>query len=70
MPDIDIDFDPDGREKVIKYVMEKYGEDKVCQIITFGTMGAKAALRDVGRVLNLPLGKVDRVAKAAKSVEI
>lgn len=64
MPDIDIDFDPDGREKVIKYVMEKYGEDKVCQIITFGTMGAKAALRDVGRVLDIPLGKVDRVAKA------
>lgn len=64
MPDIDIDFDPDGREKVIKYVMEKYGEDKVCQIITFGTMGAKAAIRDVGRVLDIPLGKVDRVAKA------
>ncbi len=64
MPDIDIDFDPEGREKVIKYVMEKYGEDKVCQIITFGTMGAKAALRDVGRALDIPLGKVDRVAKA------
>jgi len=64
MPDIDIDFDPDGREKVIRYVTQKYGEDKVCQIITFGTMGAKAAIRDVGRVLNIPLGKVDRVAKA------
>ncbi|RNC29648.1 MAG: DNA polymerase III subunit alpha [Candidatus Dichloromethanomonas elyunquensis] len=64
MPDIDIDFDPDGREKVINYVTEKYGEDKVCQIITFGTMGAKAAIRDVGRVLDIPLGKVDRVAKA------
>lgn len=64
MPDIDIDFDPDGREKVIRYVTEKYGHDKVCQIITFGTMGAKAAIRDVGRVLDIPLGKVDRVAKA------
>lgn len=67
MPDIDIDFDPDGREKVIKYVTQKYGEDKVCQIITFGTMGAKAAIRDVGRVLNIPLGKVDKVAKAVPS---
>lgn len=64
MPDIDIDFDPDGREKVIKYVTQKYGEDKVCQIITFGTMGAKAAIRDVGRALNIPLGKVDKVAKS------
>ena len=64
LPDIDIDFDPEGREKVIRYVTQKYGEDKVCQIITFGTMGAKAAIRDVGRVLNIPLGKVDKVAKA------
>ncbi|NBJ16259.1 MAG: DNA polymerase III subunit alpha [Dehalobacter sp. 4CP] len=64
MPDIDIDFDPEGREKVIKYVTEKYGEEKVCQIITFGTMGAKGVLRDVGRVLNIPLSKVDKVAKA------
>ncbi len=64
LPDIDIDFDPEGREKVIRYVTEKYGEDKVCQIITFGTMGAKGAIRDVGRVLNIPLGKVDKIAKA------
>lgn len=64
MPDIDIDFDPDGRERVIRYVMEKYGHDKVCQIITFGTMGPKAAIRDVGRVLGMPLGQVDKVAKA------
>lgn len=64
MPDIDIDFDPEGRERVIRYVMEKYGADKVCQIITFGTMGAKAAIRDVGRVLGIPLARVDRVAKA------
>ncbi len=64
MPDIDIDFDPDGREKVIQYVTRKYGEDKVCQIITFGTMGAKGAIRDVGRVLGIPLARVDKVAKA------
>ncbi|UWG98967.1 DNA polymerase III subunit alpha [Dehalobacter sp. DCM] len=64
MPDIDIDFDPEGREKVIKYVTDKYGEEKVCQIITFGTMGAKAVIRDVGRVLNIPLARVDKVAKA------
>lgn len=64
MPDIDIDFDPDGRERVIRYVTEKYGADKVCQIITFGTMGAKAALRDGGRVLAMPLARVDKVAKA------
>ncbi|NMA69311.1 MAG: DNA polymerase III subunit alpha, partial [Desulfitobacterium sp.] len=64
MPDIDIDFDPEGREKVINYVTEKYGADKVCQIITFGTLGAKAAIRDVGRVMGIPLARVDRVAKA------
>ncbi|MGI6119885.1 MAG: DNA polymerase III subunit alpha [Desulfosporosinus sp.] len=67
MPDIDIDFDPDGRERVIRYVTEKYGADKVCQIITFGTMGAKAAIRDAGRVLAMPLARVDRVAKAIPS---
>lgn len=64
MPDIDIDFDPEGRERVIRYVTEKYGSDKVCQIITFGTMGAKAAIRDGGRVLAMPLARVDKVAKA------
>lgn len=67
MPDIDIDFDPEGREHVIHYVTEKYGADKVCQIITFGTMAAKAAIRDVGRVLALPLARVDKVAKAIPS---
>lgn len=67
MPDIDIDFDPEGREQVIQYVTEKYGADKVCQIITFGTMGAKAAIRDVGRVLGMPLARVDKVAKAIPS---
>jgi DNA polymerase III subunit alpha len=67
MPDIDIDFDPEGRERVIRYVTEKYGADKVCQIITFGTMGAKAAIRDCGRVLAIPLARVDKVAKAIPS---
>lgn len=67
MPDIDIDFDPEGRESVIRYVTEKYGADKVCQIITFGTMGAKAAIRDGGRVLGIPLFRVDKVAKAIPS---
>ncbi|MDR3600050.1 MAG: DNA polymerase III subunit alpha [Desulfosporosinus sp.] len=67
MPDIDIDFDPEGRERVIRYVTEKYGADKVCQIITFGTMGAKAAIRDGGRVLAIPLSRVDKVAKAIPS---
>ncbi|MDR3270764.1 MAG: DNA polymerase III subunit alpha [Peptococcaceae bacterium] len=64
MPDIDIDFDPAGREKVIQYVVDKYGADKVCQIITFGTLGAKAVVRDVGRALGIPLAKVDKLAKA------
>lgn len=67
MPDIDIDFDPEGRERVIQYVTEKYGQDRVCQIITFGTMGAKSSVRDVGRVLGIPLTRVDRVAKAIPS---
>lgn len=62
-PDIDIDFSPDGRDKVIDYVREKYGSEHVAQIITFGTLGAKAAIRDVGRVLDVPLAKVDEVAK-------
>ncbi len=63
MPDIDIDFDPEGREKVIRYVIDKYGADKVSQIITFGTMAAKAAIRDVGRAMGIPLAQVDKVAK-------
>jgi DNA polymerase-3 subunit alpha len=62
-PDIDLDFCMDRRGEVINYVTEKYGSDHVCQIITFGTMMAKAALRDVGRVLELPYGDVDRLAK-------
>ena len=63
MPDIDIDFAVDGRERVINYVSEKYGRDRVAQIITFGTMAARAAVRDAGRVLEIPYGVVDRIAK-------
>ncbi|MEM7263684.1 MAG: DNA polymerase III subunit alpha, partial [Planctomycetota bacterium] len=63
MPDIDIDFCVDGREKVIDYVRDKYGHDRVCQIITFGTMAAKAVIKDVGRALNVPLKEVEAIAK-------
>ena len=63
LPDIDIDFAVDGRERVINYVAEKYGRDRVAQIITFGTMAARAAVRDAGRVLEVPYGVVDKVAK-------
>ena len=62
MPDIDIDFCEDRRGEVIDYVKEKYGEEKVAQIITFGTLKAKAVVRDVGRVLDIPLDKVNRIA--------
>ena len=63
MPDIDCDFSVEGREKVIRYVTEKYGTDRVAQIITFTTMASKAAIRDVGRVLEVPLRDCDRLAK-------
>jgi len=63
MPDIDIDFSVEGRERVMNYVTEKYGRDRVAQIITFGTMAARAAVRDAGRVLEIPYGVVDRIAK-------
>jgi len=63
MPDIDIDFCYERRSEVIDYVVRKYGKDRVAQIITFGTMAARAAIRDVGRVMNIPLGLVDKVAK-------
>ena len=63
MPDIDVDFCKDRRAEVISYVAEKYGKDHVAQIITFGTMAAKAAIRDVGRALDMPYGEVDRIAK-------
>jgi len=63
MPDIDIDFCMERRDEVIKYVAEKYGEKNVAQIITFGTMKARAVLRDVGRVMDVPYGEVDKIAK-------
>jgi DNA polymerase III subunit alpha len=63
MPDFDIDFCMDKRDRVIEYVATKYGRDHVSQIITFGTMAAKAVLRDSGRVLSMPYGQVDRIAK-------
>ncbi|HPK10292.1 MAG TPA: DNA polymerase III subunit alpha [Saprospiraceae bacterium] len=63
MPDIDIDFDDEGRDKVIDYVIDKYGKNQVAQIITYGTMKAKSSIRDVGRVMNIPLSDVDRIAK-------
>ena len=63
MPDIDIDFAVEGRERVINYVAEKYGRDRVAQIITFSTMAARGVLRDAGRVLDIPYGVVDRIAK-------
>ncbi|HFC01255.1 MAG TPA: DNA polymerase III subunit alpha, partial [Phaeodactylibacter sp.] len=63
MPDIDIDFDDVGRQKVIDYVIDKYGRNQVAQIITYGTMAAKSSIRDVGRVLDVPLSEVDKVAK-------
>ncbi len=63
MPDIDVDFDDEGREKVLEYVVEKYGADRVAQIVTFGSLAAKSAIRDVARVLALPLSEADRLAK-------
>lgn len=63
LPDIDIDFEDDRRQEVIDYVIQKYGQERVAQIITFGTMAARAAIRDVGRVMNLPYNEVDTVAK-------
>ncbi|WP_295806431.1 DNA polymerase III subunit alpha [uncultured Nitratireductor sp.] len=67
MPDFDIDFCQDRREEVIRYVQEKYGRDQVGQIITFGTLQARAVLRDVGRVLQMPYGQVDRLCKMVPS---
>lgn len=63
MPDIDIDFCYERRQEVIDYVIRKYGEDRVAQIITFGTMSARAVIRDVGRAINMPYAEVDKVAK-------
>ena len=63
MPDIDIDFCYIRRDEVIEYVKRRYGDDHVAQIITFGTMAAKGAVRDVGRVMNMPYNEVDKIAK-------
>jgi DNA polymerase-3 subunit alpha len=63
MPDIDLDFEDERRDEVIAYVAQKYGQDHVAQIITFGTLGARAAIRDVGRALGMPYSDVDRVAR-------
>ncbi len=63
MPDIDIDFDEDGRDEVLRWVVEKYGHDRVAHIVTFGTMAAKMAIRDVARIQKLPLPEADRLAK-------
>ena len=68
MPDIDLDFPDDRRADVLDYTVKKYGQDKVAQIITFGTLGARAALRDVGRVMDIPLPDVDRVAKIIPNI--
>ncbi|MBI4720847.1 MAG: DNA polymerase III subunit alpha, partial [Chitinivibrionia bacterium] len=63
MPDIDIDFDFERRDEVIRYVIERYSKENVCQIITFGTMAARGVVRDVGRVLKIPYAEADRIAK-------
>lgn len=63
MPDVDIDFDEDGREKVLKYVVDKYGQKRVAHIITFGTMAAKSSIKDVARIHKLPLSESDRLSK-------
>jgi DNA polymerase-3 subunit alpha len=68
MPDIDIDFCFERRDEVIRYVIDRYGKDNVCQIITFGTMAARAVVRDVGRVLKVPYDEVDRLAKLIPGV--
>ncbi len=70
MPDIDTDFCEEGRDDVIKYVTEKYGQDKVSQIITFGKMKAKAVVRDVGRALDMPYSEADRIAKLIPSMPL
>ncbi len=68
MPDIDLDFQDDKRHLLLEYTSQRYGRDKVAQIITFGTLGARAAIRDVGRVLDIPLPEVDRVAKLVPNI--
>jgi len=68
MPDIDLDFPDDRRGEMIEYTLHKYGQENVAQIITFGTLGARAAVRDVGRVMDVPLAEIDRIAKMIPSI--
>ncbi|MEN4099221.1 MAG: DNA polymerase III subunit alpha [Anaerolineaceae bacterium] len=68
MPDIDLDFQDDMRARMMEYCARKYGDDRVAQIITFGTLGARAAIRDVGRVMDVPLSEVDRVSKLVPNI--
>lgn len=70
LPDIDIDFDDEGRGRIIDWVVDKYGKNQVAQIITYGTMAAKSAIRDTGRVLQLPLSDTDRVAKLVPDTKL
>ncbi len=68
MPDIDLDFRDDRRSEMLQYTANKYGDDRVAQVITFGTLGARAAIRDVGRVMDIPLSEVDKVAKLIPNI--
>ena len=68
MPDFDVDFCQEGRDRVIDYVRNEYGSDRVAQIITFGKLQARAAVRDVGRVLGLPFGQVNKVAELIPNI--
>ncbi|MAU73542.1 MAG: DNA polymerase III subunit alpha, partial [Flavobacteriaceae bacterium] len=70
LPDIDIDFDDEGRNKVIEYVVDKYGSQQVAQIITYGRMAAKSSIRDTGRVLDLSLSEVDRISKLVPNMKL
>ncbi|XOD69211.1 MAG: DNA polymerase III subunit alpha [Flavobacteriales bacterium AspAUS03] len=70
LPDIDIDFDDRGRDRIIEWVVNKYGSDQVAQIITYGTMAAKSAIRDTARVLELPLPETDRIAKMVPNISL
>ncbi|MGB0657385.1 MAG: DNA polymerase III subunit alpha, partial [Flavobacteriaceae bacterium] len=70
MPDIDIDFDDEGRAKVMDYVIEKYGSNQVAQIITYGTMAAKSSIRDTARVLDLALNEADRISKMLPNIKL
>ncbi len=70
MPDIDIDFDDEGRQKVIDYAIEKYGQNKVAQIITYGTLGTKSAIRDIGRALDIDLAVVNKLAASTGNVSL